>query len=158
MQFRLARVDDASAACKVLRRSIAELCEPDHGNDAQFLGHWLANKTPENVATWITDPGNVVYVAVSDGIITGIASMTRAGAVTLNYVSPDARFKGISKALLMQLEHTAAELGLAQCTLASTKTARRFYQSAGYREQQGVDSGWGCPMVKEIGPSGPTTR
>ena len=59
--------------------------------------------------------------------------MTKAGMITLNYVSPDARFQGVSKALLAALERTAAELGLKQCRLESTKTARRFYEAAGYR-------------------------
>jgi len=156
--IRLARAADAAAACEVLRRSIVELCAADHGNDAQFLSRWLANKTPENVAGWIGDPGNVVYVAVADGRIVGVAAMTRAGMVTLNYVAPDARFKGVSKALLAALERTAADLGLAQCQLESTKTARPFYEAAGYREQDGAAGGCSAevagscrPMMKILG-------
>jgi GNAT superfamily N-acetyltransferase len=156
LQIREARAGDAASACAVLRRSIVELCEADHGNDPQFLSRWLANKTPENVAAWIADAGNFIYVAVDGGRIAGVAAMTRAGLVTLNYVSPDARFKGVSKALLTELERKAAEFGLAQCSLESTKTARRFYEAAGYREQDGVTGGCGgdagrCrPMVKAI--------
>jgi GNAT superfamily N-acetyltransferase len=150
LQIREARATDANAACAVLRRSIAELCAADHGNDAKFLAAWLANKTPENVAAWITDPGNAVYVAVDGDTIAGVASMTKAGMVTLNYVSPDARFKGVSKALLAALERKAAELGLSECRLESTKTARRFYEQAGYREQQGSEAGVCRPMVKKI--------
>ena len=141
---------DAAAACAVLRRSIVELCAADHGHDVQFLGRWLANKTPENVTAWIADPGNIVYVAVADGTIAGVAAMTRAGMVTLNYVSPDARFKGVSKALLAALESKAAELGLAQCRLESTKTARRFYEAAGYRDQPSAEAGACLPMVKTL--------
>jgi GNAT superfamily N-acetyltransferase len=158
MHIRPAQTADAAAACDVLRRSIAELCAADHGNDTQFLSRWLANKTPENVAAWISDPGNVVYVAIDAGAIVGVASMTRAGLITLNYVSPDARFKGVSKALLATLERKAADLGLTQCRLESTKTARRFYESAGYREQQagaasgcGTNAGGSClTMVKSL--------
>jgi GNAT superfamily N-acetyltransferase len=151
LQIRQANASDAASACAVLRRSIVELCEADHGNEAQFLDRWLANKTPENVAAWIADPGNLVYVATDGDKIAGVAAMTRAGWVTLNYVSPDARFKGVSKLLLAELERKAAELGLAQCRLESTKTARRFYEAAGYREQPG-DAAAACrPMVKTIG-------
>lgn len=156
--IRLARTADAAAACEVLRRSIVELCAADHGNDSKFLNDWLANKTPENVAAWIADPGNVVYVAVDNGEIAGVAAMTRAGLITLNYVSPDFRFRGASKALLAALERKAAELGLAQCWLESTKTARRLYEAAGYREQDGAAGGCGAnvtgtcrPMVKDLG-------
>jgi len=159
VHIRPARAADAAAACEVLRRSIAELCEADHGNDAQFLGRWLANKTPENVAAWIADAGNVVLVAVDGDKIAGVAAMTRAGRISLNYVSPDARFKGVSKTLLAELERKAAEIGLSRCVLESTRTARRFYEAAGYREQPGlaadaslpVDAGNCRPMVKTLG-------
>lgn len=157
LQIRPARAADAAKACTVLRRSIVELCVADHGHDPTFLSGWLANKTPENVAAWIADPGNVVYVAVGGDAIAGVASMTKAGMITLNYVSPDARFHGVSKALLAALERKAAELGLAQCRLESTKTARRFYEAAGYREQGGAAGGCGAdaqancrPMVKNL--------
>ncbi len=150
LHIREARAADATAACEVLRRSIVELCEPDHNNDAQFLAGWLANKTPENVAAWIADRGNFVYVAVDAGMIVGVAAMTRAGVVTLNYISPEVRFRGVSKALLGQLERKACELGLTQCSLSSTKTAQRFYHTAGYREQHGVKAGCCLPMVKDI--------
>jgi hypothetical protein len=37
---------DAEAACKVMRQSIAELCEADHHDDQKILAAWLANKQP----------------------------------------------------------------------------------------------------------------
>jgi GNAT superfamily N-acetyltransferase len=165
LHIREARAADAAAACNVLRRSIIELCEADHGNDPAFLNGWLANKTPENVAAWISDPGNVVLVAIGGAAIAGVASMSKDGRISLNYVSPDARFNGVSKALLTALERKAADLGLAQCRLESTKTARRFYEAAGYREQSGAADGCGAnaaescrPMVKDVaGQSAPGT-
>jgi N-acetylglutamate synthase-like GNAT family acetyltransferase len=152
MQIRHAHVDDVAAVCDVLRRSISELCEADHGNDPQFLAGWLANKTPENVATWIANSDNFFLVALDNGALAGAAAMTKAGTVTLNYVSPNARFRGVSKALLARLEHKAAELGLTQCDLISTRTAMRFYRSAGYRERDDLDSERGIPMTKGIIP------
>ena len=47
MQIRDATVEDADAACLVMRRSIAELCIADHGKDEAILTRWLGNKTPE---------------------------------------------------------------------------------------------------------------
>ena len=158
IEIRLARTDDASAICGVLRRSIAELCEADHGNDLAFLTAWLANKTPENIAGWIVNPTNHFYVAVANGGIVGAACITSAGEINLNYVSPDARFKGVSSALLATLERKAAELGLPQCTLASTKTALQFYRSAGYRETTATTQR-GTPMVKDLaGPDAAIAR
>src|SRR4051812_624052 len=64
MLIRRADVEDAVAACAAMRRSIAELCKADHHDDPVIVGHWLANKTPENVKAWIEDQGNQVLVAV----------------------------------------------------------------------------------------------
>ena len=51
IEIRHAVAEDPPAACEVLRRSIAELFVADHGNDPEILGRWLANKTPEIVAS-----------------------------------------------------------------------------------------------------------
>jgi GNAT superfamily N-acetyltransferase len=135
MEIRVARTEDAEPACMVLRRSIQELCHADHNGDAARLADWLFNKTPENVAAWIRNPQSLVFVATEGETILGVAAMTNTGKITLNYVSPDARFRGISKALIDRLEAQARELGLDRCTLNSTETARQFYLSLGYQEQ-----------------------
>jgi GNAT superfamily N-acetyltransferase len=139
MQVRLATPEDAVAACDVLRRSITELCEADHKNDPAFLAHWLANKTPENVRAWIE--GSYLYVAEEAGEIVGVAGLSNTGYITLNYVAPNARFKGVTKALLNAVEQRAMELGCSTCTLQSTKTAEQFYRGAGYRELIGQSDG-----------------
>src|SRR5450432_3564356 len=134
MEIRDAVVEDAPAACQVLRRSITELCVADHGNDPTILMRWLSNKTPEIVASWIASPGNSLLVAVERGAILAVGSVTNAGEVNLNYVSPDARFRGVSRALLGALEARAVERSNVRCTLTSTETARRFYLANGYVE------------------------
>jgi GNAT superfamily N-acetyltransferase len=134
MEIRRAVIADAAAACTVLRRSISELCLPDHGNDQTLLAQWLSNKTPENVASWIARPDHALFVAVEDSAILAVGAVTDSGEITLNYVSPDARFRGVSRTLLRALELQAAERGNAQCTLVSTETAHRFYLSAGYHD------------------------
>jgi GNAT superfamily N-acetyltransferase len=154
MQIRDALPEDAPAACVVLKRSIAELCAADHGNDPEILARWLGNKTTENFCAWISQPDNSLLVAVEDGAILAVGSVTDAGKITLNYVSPDARFQGVSRALLYALETRAAQRGNDRCTLTSTETARRFYQSNGYIEdgapvgEFGTTSGY--PMTKTI--------
>jgi GNAT superfamily N-acetyltransferase len=118
MEIRDAVIDDAAAACDVLRRSIAELCTADHGNYPAIL----ARDTGEN------------------------------------YVSPDARFRGVSRAMLAALEARAMERGNARCTLVSTETARRLYLSAGYTEdgpgQRKQGSAGSFPMSKPLAPPG----
>jgi hypothetical protein len=100
--------EDAPAACHVIRRSIAELCVADHRNDPAILGRWLSNKTPEIFKSWIR-PDASLLVAVDGNTILAVGSVTDAGEITLNYVSPDARFGGVSAALLAVLEDRARE-------------------------------------------------
>jgi hypothetical protein len=52
MYILAAKTEDA-AACTVLRRSIAELCQADHGADDVLLGKWLSNKTVEYLTRWV---------------------------------------------------------------------------------------------------------
>jgi GNAT superfamily N-acetyltransferase len=154
MEIRDAVAADAPAACQVLRRSIAELCLADHRNDPAILARWLSNKTPEIVRSWIDQPGNSMLVAAEGETILAVGSVTDAGKITLNYVSPDARFRGLSRALLGALEARAAERGNARCTLTSTETARRFYHANGYGEdgppagEFGTNAGY--PMSKPV--------
>lgn len=158
IEVRNAELADAEAACTVLKRSIAELCAADHHNDPAILAGWLGNKTPDIVRSWIVQPGNSMLLATDAGEIVATGSVTDAGEITLNYVSPDARFRGVSRALLAALEARAAERGNVRCTLTSTETAHRFYLSAGY-----VDSGKptgnfgtlsGYPMSKTLTVAG----
>ena len=136
----------------MLRRSIVELCQADHKGDAETLELWLANKTTENMRRWMTE--NYLLVAIENEAIVGVAAVRKSGEVILNYVSPDARWRGVSKALMMRLEEWAAAHGIERCTLLSTSTARRFYLSAGYREtgpaRVGVGRTVGHPMAKEL--------
>ena len=148
--------DDAVAACSVLRRSIAELCAADHRGDAPTMAAWLANKTPDNVRRWA---GNQhFFVAAEAGAILGVAALSPAGRITLNYVSPEARFRGVSKALVARIEVEAATLGLEAITLESTATARRFYAAAGYVDAGPPVPGFGItkgfPMMKRIPRAG----
>ena len=152
LEIRAATPEDAPAACQVMRRSIAELCVADHRNDEAILARWLSNKTPEVFVSWIGQPDNSLLVAVERGDILAVGSVTDVGQITLNYVSPDARFRGVSRALLGALEARAVERGNTRCTLTSTETARRFYRANGYVEDGlpvgnfGTTSGY--PMSK----------
>jgi GNAT superfamily N-acetyltransferase len=158
MEIRAATLEDAPAACHVMRRSIAELCIADHRNDEAILTRWLGNKTPEIFASWIGQPDNSLLVAAEGDNILAVGSVTDAGQITLNYVSPDARFRGVSRALLGALEARARERGKTLCTLTSTETARRFYLANGYVEDGlpvgnfGTSSGY--PMSKVLGSPG----
>lgn len=154
MEIRDATPEDAGAACRVLRESISQLCIADHGNDPVILNAWLANKTPEIIAAWAVQEGNSLLLAIEGDAFLGVGSVTDAGEITLNYVAPAARFRGVSRALIKALEARAMERGNKRCTLISSETAHRFYQSAGYVDD-GVPTAkfgtrGGYPMSKQI--------
>ncbi|WP_454818910.1 GNAT family N-acetyltransferase [Labrys neptuniae] len=153
MHIRTAYADDAECACEVLRRSIKELCVADHKGDPQTIEGWLSNKTPENFRSWIASPTQRLLVAEKDRKIVSVGSATDAGEITLNYVSPDARFQGVSRAILSVLESYLREQGLKRSRLSSTLTAHQFYRAAGY-EDVGEPQTWGKlrsqPMAKTL--------
>jgi GNAT superfamily N-acetyltransferase len=130
MQVRPARIADASRAIDVVRRSIRELCEPDHRNDPATLSMWLDNKTVDNMRRWIA--ADTVLVAVKGERIAGVAAVRADGEVVLNYVAPEARFQSASKRLMQGIEAWASGRGLEWLTLDSTVTALPFYLSAGW--------------------------
>jgi GNAT superfamily N-acetyltransferase len=153
MIIRDAVSEDASAACQTMRRSIAELCAADHHNDPAILQRWLSNKTPEIFRTWIK-PDNSLLVVVENDSILAVGCVTHTGEITLNYVSPDARLRGVSSALLTALERRSRERGNEACTLESTETARRFYLARGYSENGPAGAKFGTaggyPMAKAL--------
>jgi GNAT superfamily N-acetyltransferase len=150
IRIRDATVDDAVAAADVRVRAITELCAPDHHNDPAILARWLSNKSPEIFKSWITQADNSVLVVIEDEAIIAVGSVTDRGEITLNYVLPAVRFRGISRALLAALEKRAREKGNSRCTLRSTETARRFYRSAGYVEEGPASGSSGYPMSKHL--------
>ena len=157
MKIRDAVPEDASAACEVMRRSIAQLCVADHGNDRTILERWLSNKTPEIFRSWIR-PDNSLLVAVESNRILAVGCVNNAGEITLNYVSPDARFRGVSTALLAALEARAVERGNGSCRLKSTETALRFYLARGYAQDGPADGKFGMssayPMSRQLSAKG----
>lgn len=156
MIVRPAHPDDAEAVTTVLRRSIIELCQADHRDDPATLERWLANKTPENVRTWIGDPGSRFLVADEEGRVLGAAAIQSSGRISLNYISPDARRRGVSKALVADLEARARALGHNACVLESTRTAIPFYRAIGYTEAGDPGPAFGTmlhfPMRKSLRP------
>jgi GNAT superfamily N-acetyltransferase len=154
MLIRKARVEDAVAACKVMRRSIAEFCGSDHHDNPAVIGRWLANKTPKHWAEWLADEDNTVLVAIEGEAVLSVGAVKNDGEITLNYVSPDVRFRGVSRAMLAELEAVARNLGNVSCNLISTETARRFYLASGYDEVGMPEGKFGTtssyPMMKRF--------
>ena len=152
--IRKATPQDAEEATEVMRRSITELCQDDHQNDPKVLGSWLNNKRPEVFRSWLEESSESYFVAIENGRIQSVGAVANSGLIILNYVSPDARFRGVSRIMLAALEQRAREQGNRECRLASTATARRFYASCGYVEAGAPEglfgSQSGFPMRKTL--------
>lgn len=153
MLIRSADVADAEQVVSVLHRSIQELCVLDHGGDEQALRQWLGNKTRENIRSWIEASDRYIVVAEQNGLVLAVGGASRSGEIILNYVAPEARFKGVSKSILAALEAYLRSLGWAQSTLTSTRTAYAFYVAMGYKDA-GQPEFWGKlpgqPMKKSL--------
>lgn len=147
LEIRIAAPTDAFAACNVLRRSISECCIVDHRNDPAILDAWLGNKTPQMVASWFESPTNFSLVAVEQGEVIGVALLTGAGKLALCYLLPEARGKGVGKALLARMEQTACNWGVKALQLHSTATGEAFFASQGYIRAGNVRSPYGVETI-----------
>ena len=156
MKYRVRRAkgSDAPAACEAVRQSITALCVEDHRADEETLAAWLSNKTVENFSAWFASDRHIALVAEGDTGVAGCGLLTHEGKIVLLYVSPAARFWGVRKALLTSLEREAVAVGVRDIHLSSTATAKRFYESCGYRSCGEPEKGFGVirsyPMSKQV--------
>ena len=104
-----------------------------------FLDAWLRNKTAAQWEIWVAREDALLLVAEQQSAIVGVAAATLRGEILLNYVHPEARFSGVSKAMLAALEDELGRHNVAQSRLKSTVTARPFYVSCGYRSETSGD-------------------
>lgn len=152
--IRPARPEDASAASRILTASITALCGADHGHDPEAVAEWTANKTPEGVARMIATGG--IRIAELDGTPAAVGALDLVrGTITLNYVDPAYRRRGLSAALLVAMEAELAASGAVTAKLTSTATARDFYLRHGWRNAgPGRTGQWilGFPLEKRLNP------
>jgi GNAT superfamily N-acetyltransferase len=157
--IRKAAPTDATAACTLLRRSIAECCEPDHRCQPEVLDSWLGNKTPQNVAAWLAAPTNHGLAAERDGELLGLALLTQAGKVALCYVLPEALGTGVGRALLGAIEEQARAWNISKLHLHSPSSASAFFERHGYTNAGKEKACYGleCDLLwKRLNPEGAT--
>lgn len=145
--------EDAAALSGVVCASIRALCSADHHDDPDLIARWTANKTPEHFVRRMANPNLSTFLALRGGQPAGVGSVRDDGEVLLNYVAPEHRFTGVSRAILACLEAALADKGVLLGRLLSTKTAHRFYRSAGWIDVGNPESSFGVfghPMEKEI--------
>ena len=156
MFVRCAEEDDAGPAAEVARRSVAELCQADYRGDRQVLARWLASMALGDFRRWIGSADRSVCLTIQeDGRLAAVGMVVWRGEIVLNYVVPEARFLGASKALVAHMEGHLRARSVGRVTLLSTHGAQRFYQSLGYEELGRVESRFGTldaiEMAKPLG-------
>lgn len=142
--IRPARAEDVPAISGVLIASITQLCHADHHDDPQMIAEWTANKTPSGIADMLAREGFFMVVAELEGQIAAVGATTASGEIALNYVAPDARFRGISKALLAHMEADLIARGFAEGRLKATATAKAFYRAQGWSLDALPDGSTAC--------------
>ena len=150
---RSANEADTAAMSQVLVASISELCTADHGNDPSKLSAWLANKSPDGVRAMLANPHGQLFVAELDDAFAAVGAISGDGSITLNYVAPEMRFRGVSKAMLTRLEAELRARGFAQARLEATAAAKSFYESQGWLADGTQARGRmvnGYPMLKTL--------
>lgn len=130
---RLAKPQDAEAACNAVRSSIEDCCIEDHESNKARLDAWLKNKSPENFRRWIQSESLYCVVVEASYRVVGFGMCT-TGELLLCYVLPEVRFRGAGKAMLQDIELWAATTGVAELRLESTRTALAFYRRHGYQD------------------------
>lgn len=124
---------DAREVSRILRASIRELCDADHGRDESTIEMWAANKTEANVRKWMAAPENLTWVEdLPDGKMSGVAMATAGGHILLLYVDPPFAKRGVGRRLLWRLGNDLRSRGVTELTADSTRTALEFYLRQGF--------------------------
>lgn len=150
IHIRPADPGDAAEAARVVASSICALCRADHGGASDLIAQWTANKTPGQMRRWIASGPLALVVAEREGRIVGVGATVAPDEVALMYVDPEARFTGVSNALLADLER---RLPAGTGRLTSTATARAFYLARGWCEAGAAHNDYGLagfPMEKRL--------
>ncbi|MGL1919552.1 MAG: GNAT family N-acetyltransferase [Hyphomicrobiales bacterium] len=145
----IAKAEQAEQLIRLICASITELCAADHTNLAEPLSQWLGNKTQDNMLRWIAAPEIFMLVAHMDDKLAGMGSVNDQGRVLMNYVHPNFRFVGVSKAIMNGLLAHCKSLDLRQATLESSKTALEFYKGCGWEVIKSTDDK--IEMIKDLG-------
>ncbi len=128
-------------------------CLEDHGGKRAKLDAWLRNKTPENFLAWIESDGLYCTVVERGSSVVGFGMASVSGELLLCFVTPEVRFQGVGKAILLAIERWAATASIATLRLESTRTALPFYRRNGFESCGPVATFAGLesqPMCKQL--------
>jgi GNAT superfamily N-acetyltransferase len=135
VQVRRATVEDCAAIADVLYQSFVEF-------KPLYTDGGFAATTPGTVQIQARMREGPVWVSLSEGVIVGTVAAVREGAsayIRSMAVLPATRGSGVGSRLLEQVEHWAADEGLARLFLSTTPfldSAIRLYERSGFRQTE----------------------
>lgn len=134
------RPEDDAAVAAIIRSVMTEFGAVGPGysiNDAE-VDTMFESYAGERAAYFVVDDGGEIIggggVAPLDGAAPEVCELRKM------YFLPEARGRGLGRAMLDRCLASARELGFAQCyleTLAGMDDARRLYEGAGFRRIEG---------------------
>ncbi|MFD2647793.1 GNAT family N-acetyltransferase [Devosia albogilva] len=124
---------DAPEMSRILIASITELCSADHHDDPSAIAAWTANKSEAGVLAMMALADSEFYVAERDSVVLAVGAI-QGDTIGLNYVDPQHRRMGVSRALMLGLEDVLRNRGVAVARLKSTATAHDFYKALGWSD------------------------
>jgi putative acetyltransferase len=128
--YRKATAGDQDAVWQVRTASIRSLCKSHYGE--KVAEAWAKVAPPDNFADVIC--GHDFFVAECEGAVVGFGFMNRQTAeLEAVFVAPEFARRGVGTALVVALEETARQAGLARLNLSASRNAVSFYTALGYR-------------------------
>lgn len=127
--IRKANIHDLPEMQKLFEETITEVCRKDY--------------TPEQLEAWKSGAENeerwqkvireqMVFIAESEGMITGFATLDKGNYIDLLFVHKDFQHQGIASLLYIQLELEAIKQQQLYITAHVSKTARPFFEKSGF--------------------------
>ncbi len=141
---RLAQPDDAEGVSQVILAALYGSNAQDY--PAQVIARVAGNFTPEAVLDLFAR--RMVLVAVQDRVIVGTAALD-ANVVRSVFVNPALQGQGIGRLLMVEIERSAREAGVAMLSVPSSLTAEPFYARLGFRTVRDVHHGNERTLVME---------
>lgn len=130
--IRPADAADLPALAAIFRHSILELAARDY--DAAQLAAWSGRADAADFQSGLAT--GVTILAENHGEPVAFAQLDPLDHVRMLYVRPDWAGLGIATLLCQYLEDEARIAGSRELTTAASRTARRFFESMGYRAER----------------------
>lgn len=120
---------DLDALIELFRKSVSNLAITDYS--AEQILAWAPEQI-DRAAFADKRSSKPTWVAELDGFTAGFSDLNDDGHIDMLYVHPDCASKGVARALLLHVEASAREHGLARLHAEASITARPVFERLGF--------------------------